>query len=306
MATGPQLSLFTRREKRDSKKRAEIFLLSSILFHVVLLIIFSLLTINAASKSDKPLVVTFKEEEPKDRYEFNDFPQANETKEDVKSNRLSDKNRKVDKETTRMGTPLGGGSSPPGVMSPSPVMPAKPTERTESRDTVDEGTLLAKKETPSEIKKKVEKSSPSENKGRLTVEDLIPNGDDVSRLDQPYGTWAPDVTEEESVSLNTTEFKYYAYFAHIKRQIELAWNYPSEAQRNRWGGNLVVLFTVERDGRVSSVKLLRSSGHEILDEYAIKAIWIASPFNPIPASIGTKRLRINANFQYIMSLFGNR
>lgn len=307
MIAGPKNRLFTRRERGDSKKRAEIFIFSSILFHIILLIIFSLLTINAASKPDKPLVVELKEEEPKNQYEFNDFPQGNETDEEVESNRLSDKNRKTEKETTRLGTALGGGSSSPGAVSPPPVMPTKPAEKAPDKKKDEGERLVARKETTTEIEKnKEEKSSPQRDKERLTMQDLIPGGDDVARLDQPFGTSAPGVKEEESVSLNTTEFKYYAYFAHLKRQIELAWNYPTEAQKNRWGGRLSVIFTIEGDGRVSSVKLLKSSGYEILDEYAIKAIWIASPFNPIPESIGTKRLKITANFQYINSLFGAR
>ena len=110
--------------------------------------------------------------------------------------------------------------------------------------------------------------SPRPDKKRLTVEDLIPGQDDVARLDQPFGTTAPGVTEEEDVSLNTTEFKYYAYFAHIKRQIELAWNYPHEAQERHEAGRLTIVFTIESGGNVSSVKLIKSSGYEILDEYA--------------------------------------
>ncbi len=307
MVTTPKSSLFAGRERGDSRKRAEVFLFASILFHVLLLIVFSLLTISAAAKPDKPLMVQLKEEDENSgrKYEFNDFPQANETDKKVESNRLSDKNRKVDRETTRLGTPLGGGSSSRGTFSPPPVMPANPAEKAPAPDTTKESTLLAKKEEPSELDRSVEgKTSPGQNKERLTVEDLIPGSNDVARLDQPFGTTAPGVKEEDTVSLNTTEFKYYSYFSQIKRRIELAWSYPMEAQKNQWGGRLTVIFTIEKDGNVSSVKLLSSSGYEILDDYAIKAIWFASPFNPIPASIGVKRLRIDCSFQYITSLYG--
>ncbi len=69
---------------------------------------------------------------------------------------------------------------------------------------------------------------------------------------------------------------------------------------------ITLAFTIESDGNVSSIKLLKSSGYEILDEYALNAVKIASPFNPIPASIGTKRLKITASFEYITSLYGIR
>ncbi len=307
MVTESKYSLARKRERKDSTRRAEIFLVCSILFHVILLAAFSLLTIDTASKPSKPLVVDLKDDQNNKRYEFNDFPQENQTDKKVDSNRLSDKNRKVERETVRRGSSLGGGTSrpPAGTISPAP-QPDNPI-KDENRDTSTvEDRLVAKKETGSELARKRDTSVPQPDRKRLTVEDLIPGRDDVARLDQPFGTTAPGVTEEEDVSLNTTEFKYYAYFAHVKRQIELAWNYPHEAQERREGGRLTLVFTIESGGNVSSIKLLKSSGYEILDEYAINAVRIASPFNPIPPSIGTKRLRITANFEYIMSLFGVR
>jgi protein TonB len=307
MVTESKYSLARKRERKDSARRAEIFLVCSILFHAALLTAFSLLTIDAASKPDKPIVVELKDDQDKNNYEFNDFPQKNETDKEVESNRLSDKNRKVERETVRRGTSLGGGSSRrPGVAvapTPRPENPENDANRDRSSG---EDRLVAKKETGSELAKKHDASVPQSEKKRLTVEDLIPGQDDVARLDQPFGTSAPGVTEEEDVSLNTTEFKYYSYFAHIKQRIELAWNYPHEAQERRESGRLTIVFTIESGGNVSSVKLIESSGYEILDEYAMNAVRFASPFNPIPASIGTKRLRITANFEYIMSLFGVR
>jgi TonB family protein len=305
MDTESKYSLARKRDRKDSAKRAEIFLICSVLFHVILFATFSLFTINAASKPDKPLVVSLEEDRNKDRYEFNDFPQKNETDKEVDSHRLSDKNREVERETIRRGTPLGGGSSRPPSVSPPPTPRSeKPTKDNDRPTPQTEDRLLAKKETTSELARKKNESSPRTEKERLTVEDLIPGADDVARLNQPLGTTAPGVTEEEEVSLNTSEFKYYAYFAHIKRQIELAWNYPLEAQERHVG--LTLAFTIESDGNVSSIKLLKSSGYEILDEYALNAVKFASPFNPIPASIGTKRLKITASFEYVTSLYGIR
>jgi TonB family protein len=304
MVTESKYSLVSKRERRGSAKRAEIFLLCSILFHVILLATFSLLTIDAATKPDQPLLVDLKDDRDNEHYEFNDFPQENETDKQVDSHRLSDKNRQVERETIRRGSPLGGGTSrnPGAVLSPPP----QPEENASRENSTTPDRLVAKKETGSELAKKRDESVVRPDKERLTVNDLIPDGDDVARLDQPLGTTSPGITEEENVSLNTTEFKYYAYFAHIKRQIELAWSYPRQSQERSEGGRLTIVFTIEPGGNVSSIKLLKSSGYEILDEYAINAVRIASPFNPIPASIGTKRLRITANFEYITSLYGVR
>jgi TonB family protein len=306
MVTESDYSLKKKRERKDSARRAEVFLVCSVLFHVILLGLFSLFTIDAASKPDKPLVVELAEDRDNQSYEFNDFPQKNETDKEVDSHRLSDKNREVDRETVLRGTPLGGGSSnPPAAVFSPPTQPDQP-EKTENSDrSAAEDRLVAKKQTRPEPAKMPDKSVPRPE-DRLTVEDLTPGRDGVARLNQPLGTTAPGVTEQEDVSLETTEFKYYAYFAHIKQRIELAWNYPYEAQKRSEGGRLTLVFTIESGGNVSSVTLLKSSGYQILDEYAIKAVRYASPFNPIPASIGTKRLKITASFEYITSLYGIR
>lgn len=320
-----------RRREQSQRRRVEYFLIGSIVFHIILLILFSFITLESLEREERPLVVEF--EEPDDvQKEFNDFPQENETDEEVESNRLSDKNRKVEEESIVKGSPLGGGYSPPASPPPQPPTPeiepseeeAETSEKTEPEETTSHRPeLLSVEESeviddilagraepePNPSEERAEKTpSPfsPESHERLAVEDLLPDGNDVARLDVPYGTASPDVKEEETVSLNTQEFKYYAYFSHIKRHIEMAWNYPMEAQKNQWEGRLNLMFVVEADGTVSDIILIRSSGYEVLDEAAIKAIKFASPFNPIPESIGVKRLRINASFEYISSLFGVR
>jgi len=320
-----------RRRDQSGRRRVEYFLIGSIVFHIILLILFSFITLESLQREDQPLVVRFEEPEEDDNWEFNDFPQENETDEEVESNRLSDMNRMVEEETIVKGSALGGGSSPPATPPPQPPAPeitpseevTETTEETVPEEalarrpelTVEESEMIddilaGRAETeprpPQERTERTPTPSSPDSRERLAVEDLLPSGEDVARLDVPYGTASPDVREEETVSLNTQEFKYYAYFAHIKRHIEMAWNYPLEAQRNQWEGRLSLMFVVEADGSVSDIILIHSSGYTILDEAAIKAIKFASPFNPIPESIGVRRLRITASFEYISSLFGVR
>ncbi|MFQ6671669.1 MAG: TonB family protein [Candidatus Tectimicrobiota bacterium] len=117
-----------------------------------------------------------------------------------------------------------------------------------------------------------------------------------ARLDQ-------HAQESEVVSLDTRDFRYISYFATIKRQIELVWNYPEEAARAGIFGELMLRFTLLRDGRLEEVRLLRSSGSRILDEEAIRAVKVANPYNPFPKRITKKRLYINAVFSYLPSSF---
>jgi protein TonB len=287
---------------RKPGRKIDQFLIASIVFHMALLFVFSLITIESTKPAEEPIAIEF--EEGDNNFEFNDFPQENETDEEVDTHRFSDKNRKVDEESVALGSPYGGGSSRPSYPSiPSqPSPPAfEPETPKEYKKTPEETYLDAR------LKKDYyKKTQPKTNKERLSVEDLLPDSADVARLDQPLGTTSDGIKREDTVSLNTREFKYYAYFSHIKKQIEMAWSYPMEAQENDWGGRLNVVFVIEDNGSVSSVKLLKSSGYEILDNAAIRAIKFASPFNPIPKSIGVERLKISASFEYITSLYGIR
>lgn len=104
--------------------------------------------------------------------------------------------------------------------------------------------------------------------------------------------------DEEAISLNTRESKYASYFARIKRQIELVWSYPEEAQRKKITGQLTLRFQISRDGNLMNVKLIDGSGHEILDHAALQAVKSAAPYYPFPVTIDRATLPILANFVY--------
>ena len=100
--------------------------------------------------------------------------------------------------------------------------------------------------------------------------------------------------EGESISLDTRDFRYASYFAHIKRRIQNAWIWPAEAQKNR--GKLLLRFKLRKDGTLEEVHLIRSAGIRILDDLAMAAVTKAAPFEPFPA--GLERKSITATFVY--------
>ena len=105
--------------------------------------------------------------------------------------------------------------------------------------------------------------------------------------------------DEAVVDINTREEKYYSYLLHLKKKIEGVWVYPRIAAESGLGGALILEFSIARNGDLLGVNLLDSSGHTILDEYAMKAIRTAAPYFPFPERMKHKRLRIRANFIYV-------
>lgn len=110
-----------------------------------------------------------------------------------------------------------------------------------------------------------------------------------------------EMEEGDTIDLSTTKFRYIGYFTNLRKQIEMTWVYPSYAAKNGKQGNVFLEFTIAKNGHVSNVKVLRSSGYRILDESIVQAINEASPFAPLPKSFNKKKLTITGNFSYIIS-----
>ncbi|MXY53493.1 MAG: energy transducer TonB [Gammaproteobacteria bacterium] len=62
-------------------------------------------------------------------------------------------------------------------------------------------------------------------------------------------------------------------------------NYPQEAREQQLYGTLRLLVSIEPDGALRDVRLLASSGHEVLDEAAMRIVRLAAPFAPFPPAM---------------------
>lgn len=77
------------------------------------------------------------------------------------------------------------------------------------------------------------------------------------------------------------------YLDKWRRRIEAVGNinYPEEARRRQLYGSLRMLVALLPNGEVESIRILRSSGHSILDQAAIEIVNLAAPFEPFPAEL---------------------
>lgn len=106
-------------------------------------------------------------------------------------------------------------------------------------------------------------------------------------------------TTGPTVSLDSQDSRFASYLLGVKRRIESVWSYPPEARGLT--GNLVVTFGITRDGRLSDLQLTQTSGIAPLDNEAIRAIRQATPFTPFPERMQFERLNIRAAFYYYVS-----
>ena len=129
---------------------------------------------------------------------------------------------------------------------------------------------------------------------------LVPSMNNLTNWDQKRGYQAMSgLKREETISINTRKVRYAAYFSQLKRRVEQGWVYPSKAKRHKLFGSVNLLFSIQRDGRLLAVKVVRSSGEKILDESATLAVNRAAPFSEFPDDWSLERLHIRATFEYI-------
>ena len=100
------------------------------------------------------------------------------------------------------------------------------------------------------------------------------------------------------VSLNSKDPIYVSYFTKIKQTIEQQWEYPEMALRYGLQGRLSLEFTIGASGHLEQLRMIRSSGSQLLDEEALRAIKAAAPFPPIPSWIKPVPLSISASMEY--------
>ena len=298
---------------RKNKARRDIVyaLIISILIHILLLVLVlinpDLLNLQSR-KLKKP---------DKDYIEITEFPvpKDKETEPPKKTTLLAERSHKAKKESAPdKTTRLSKKSSARPVTPKKPSPPKKPPEPKETvkvekeevkvnkevlRDhklsSLPQQKWLRKKKSDEELKKKIEelaKSSPRD----------LPS---PSQSTLPPMVGARNVPKtEDTVDLNTTEFKYYSYFLGLKKQIEGVWHYPRDAALRGEHGRLNLIFTISSNGDLEGIQIVHSSGYASLDNEALRAIKVASPFHPFPKSWGKlEKLNVKATFEYTYRQF---
>jgi len=104
--------------------------------------------------------------------------------------------------------------------------------------------------------------------------------------------------EGEAIPLDTPEPKFQDYFNQIRERIKSKWIYPYEAASRGIEGELQIEFGIAKSGELAFVEKRASSGVPILDDYAMRAVQLASPFPPVPDGLSKGGLPINGIFRY--------
>jgi len=124
---------------------------------------------------------------------------------------------------------------------------------------------------------------------------------DIAKAEEPPISKAASDETQDTISLDTADKRYVTYAQAVKERIAGQWKYPQEARKKKLEGRLVALFSLNREGALTRMEITRSSGHEVLDREAERAVRSAVPFPPFPTTVTVSRLNINVSFDYTLS-----
>lgn len=213
--------------------------------------------------------------------------------------------------------------SPEEFMTPTPALPeiSKIRPILPSKSGNKNSRLNEKTETVSKPLEKVETQS-SRGKGyesqvtKGTGDNIRGNKENNQKIDLPrtslkerlfdsniIGDIAKrEIKKEESeattFSFNARDLRYLPYLKRLKERIESIWIYPPDAASRGIYGDLIIRFTIKKNGGLGATELIRTSGHKSLDDAAIRALKEAEPFWPLPDEWGLDTYTIEGHFIY--------
>ena len=104
--------------------------------------------------------------------------------------------------------------------------------------------------------------------------------------------------KDTTFSFDAREYRFLLYNRRLKERIESIWVYPPDAAARGIYGDLILRFTIKKDGKIGAVELVRTSGHKNLDDSAMRALKDGSPYWPLPDEWGIDSYTIEGHFVY--------
>jgi len=216
-----------------------------------------------------------------------------------------------DKMTRRSKAPVVGQQH----QKPKPVRPSMPkTSLAPPQSSKKRPEIMTKKslnhsdgqrtlKTPKKVDKKIIKSK-SVPQQPINMSNLLPSSMALSELSRDFERerrMKQMLSKEADIPINTKEAKYAPYAQALVRALEEQWR-PGDADYRQFSSHarqVLMRVTIELNGEMSNLEILRPSPIQGLNESAIKALHAAAPFHPLPSSWGLDRASFYLTFEVI-------
>lgn len=147
--------------------------------------------------------------------------------------------------------------------------------------------------------------------GLPRLEDLRPTLGTIARISgSPSSDYVENVPEGEGTFLNAREFKYATFFYQVRDSVAPYWrsDLRTELRRRDPAGNTfgfanvqtVLFIRLDTAGRLSQVKVQKSSGYQFFDALAVRAFEQAESFPNPPAGM-VEDGHVDFNFLFVLT-----
>jgi TonB family protein len=148
-------------------------------------------------------------------------------------------------------------------------------------------------ETIDELKEKMLADQASKTKKTLSEEDLRKYFEF-----QDFGNKSSSLIQKGGIEFDTKGFDFGKWLRDFYYKVYSNWIIPLAFESFRRSGMLTLHFYVSRDGSVSGLELLDSSGMGSYDDAAMSAISRSDPFLPLPNGYPDDRMEVKCRFIY--------
>lgn len=216
-----------------------------------------------------------------------------------------------DKLTRQARSPMSGKQKQPKPTAPrQPKTPPVPKQDQRTRLLAKRGSLLDNSLNTKGLKKPEPKKPQPKKKPtpKVPLSNLMPSAMALSQLSRDFERerrMKQKLTREADIPINTKQAKYAPYAQALVRALEEQWrpgqgNYKEYAEEAR---RSLIKLTIERDGNLTGVEILRPSPIAQINESAVEAIQAAAPFKILPSSWGLDRVSFYLTFEVIEDKF---
>lgn len=142
-----------------------------------------------------------------------------------------------------------------------------------------------------------EKSSPTPQKNRRIHESPIADNTPQPTMTEPVGESDIESELKGRVPANDKE----RYLAEIRQKIARFQNYPRSSRVLNEQGSVKLLLTIQRNGSLTKVELVRGTPFERLNTAAMTAATEAGPFKEFPAEVKYASWRITLPIHFSLN-----
>lgn len=222
----------------------------------------------------------------------------------------SGSSRNAHDKTTRMArAPMSGQQRAPRPAPPKQPKspPPPPAQQQRTRMLAKRGTSPAPKKTVHKLKK-ARPHKPTKRMKQVPLSNLMPSAMALSRLSRDFARerrMKQKLNREADIPINTKQVKYAPYAHALVRALEEQWR-PGQARYDEFSADArqaLVKLTIEHDGSLGGVEILRPSPIPQINESAIEAIHMAAPFKVLPTSWGLDRVSFYLTFEVVEDRF---